>query len=119
MSKTASIRTFFENLLQNRQSIEGNFHIPRSEYEAAKKAYPQLVREAYDLYYENVECGDWGTVRFYLMPVRDEEIFVIQTTTDGDDGWLEVYDLTGNPLGLGKTYLEEIEWKGFEIRNSL
>lgn len=119
MSKTETIRHYFEEQFKKGQTIDNEYLISRNEFEASRRSYPQLVREAYDLYFEEVECGDWGSVRFYMMPVAEEDVFIIHTTTDGDDGWLELIALDGSPLGLGKTYLDEIKWGGLEIRNKL
>jgi hypothetical protein len=64
-------------------------------------------------YFETVEENDWGCVRAYRVsnPVDGSNIIVLRTTTDGDDGWVELFDAVSQAhLGAGRTYLELIYW---------
>ncbi|NEO51875.1 MAG: hypothetical protein F6K54_01490 [Okeania sp. SIO3B5] len=69
---------------------------------------------AYQFYKETVEMGDWGSVLAYRMEVEEEAIEIIYVVTDGDDGWLEAYDLDGNLLGAARRYIELLAWKNVE-----
>ncbi|NEQ77609.1 MAG: hypothetical protein F6K23_34115 [Okeania sp. SIO2C9] len=69
---------------------------------------------AYQFYRETVEMGDWGSVRAYRMEVEEEAIEIIYVVTDGDDGWLEAYDLDGNLLGAARRYIELLAWRNVE-----
>ncbi len=73
-------------------------------------ALPRPVREAAEYYYNRVEAEDWGSVRVYRVPTDHGETYAVRVTTDGDDGWIEVYDLQGHLLGAGRTYIELIAW---------
>jgi hypothetical protein len=42
--------------------------------------------------------------------VGDQPVYAVRVTTDGDDGWLELYDERGTELGVGRTYVELIAW---------
>jgi|GEM_PF-1298427 len=74
------------------------------------KSLPAEVREAADYYYNRVEAEDWGSVRVYRVPTEHGETYAVRVTTDGDDGWIEVYDLQGHLLNAGRTYLELVAW---------
>ncbi|NEN92773.1 MAG: hypothetical protein F6K48_29310 [Okeania sp. SIO3H1] len=69
---------------------------------------------AYQFYRETVEMGDWGSVLAYRMEVEEEAIEIVYVVTDGDDGWLEAYDLDGNILGAARRYIELLAWKNVE-----
>lgn len=74
---------------------------------------PANVQAAYDFYDENVMQHDWGSVSVSLLPLDSAPngaVYAVVTTTDGDDGWLELFDLDGNPLGAARTYLELVSW---------
>ncbi len=71
---------------------------------------PKEVREAYDFYKKHVQDEDWGSVRASLVPAAGTKTYAVRVTTDGDDGFLEVYDEKGAFLAAGRTYLEVIAW---------
>jgi hypothetical protein len=73
-------------------------------------ALPASVQEAYDYYQHSVEDQDWGTVRLYRVPLAGQPVYVVRVTTDGDDGWLELFDAEGCALDVGRTYLELVAW---------
>jgi hypothetical protein len=73
-------------------------------------AIPPSVHEAHDYYLNTVEKQDWGSVRLYRVPVDRQPVYAVRVTTDGDDGWMELYDEQGTELGVGRTYLELIAW---------
>ena len=74
------------------------------------KALPEEVRGAAEYYFRRVEAEDWGWVEVYRASTDHGETYAVRVTTDGDDGWIEVYDLEGQLLGAGRTYLELIAW---------
>ena len=41
----------------------------------------------------------------------NEKLYLIRVTTDGDDGWLELYDDDGKLLEYGRTYIEVIHFE--------
>jgi hypothetical protein len=77
-------------------------------------ALPGEVRTAAEYYYDRVEAEDWGSVRVYRVPTDSMDTFAVRVTTDGDDGWLEVYDPQGHFLAAGRTYIELIAWAARE-----
>jgi len=79
-----------------------------------KPDFPLPVEQAYNYYFENVQEADWGNANLYLLPkgaaISAQMVYVIRVTTDGDDGWVELYDEAGTELGVGRTLLELVEW---------
>ncbi|NJK79106.1 MAG: YbjN domain-containing protein [Chloroflexaceae bacterium] len=71
---------------------------------------PQTVHAAYEYYHHHIEARDIGVVRVYRMPTEHGETYAVYTTTDGDDGWLELYDAAGERLGGGRVYIELVAW---------
>lgn len=72
---------------------------------------PQPVRDAWRFYYANVELADFGNVYVssFVLNNRDR-LWVVRTSTDGDDGWVELYRDDGAWLEAGRTWLELIAW---------
>ncbi len=66
------------------------------------------VLESYDFYFRNVENADWGTVKVWetasLWRGQVEWITVVEVNTDGDDGYVELFDNQGRPLASAETY---------------
>src|SRR5262249_1180078 len=75
-----------------------------------RSAIPAEVLAAYEYYYRTMNDRDLGAVRVYQVPVRGAVAYAVRVTTDGDSGWLEVYDRHGRLLGAARTYLEIAAW---------
>ena len=71
---------------------------------------PPAVLESYRFYIQEVEDRDCGVVTLSQVPIDDQDTFAVFVTTDGDDGWLEVFDSTGAILGTARVYLELLLW---------
>lgn len=71
---------------------------------------PAAVAAAYQFYQESLVERDIGTVYLSHLPVDGTPVYTVMASTDGDDGWLEVYDEAGECLGAGRTYLELVSW---------
>lgn len=71
---------------------------------------PAAVKEAFQYYYQAVEQADWGGVRVYQFPLAEGHFYGVDTHTDGDDGWTELYDNQGQAIAFGRTYLEQVYW---------
>src|SRR5215470_2989883 len=68
------------------------------------------VQEAYAFYHKNFTEADIGSVRVYRVPVTGETTIAVRTTTDGDDGYLEIFSEQGETLGTGRTNLNTVVW---------
>ncbi|MFC1708176.1 hypothetical protein ACFL59_15380 [Planctomycetota bacterium] len=77
---------------------------------SVRASLPENVRESYDYYVANVEDEDWGTARLFKHEVSGREVYVTGVTTDGDDGYLEVFAKTGKPLVSARTELDQVAW---------
>jgi hypothetical protein len=78
---------------------------------------PLSVWESYQFYDENVTQQDWGNVYGLRVTIEGKDTFIIRTTTDGSDGWLEVFDGEGNYLASARMDGSNIAWRSSaEIR---
>jgi hypothetical protein len=105
--------------LQNGKPEVGRFcpGTPVSSEQLSKECLPPpSVLAARDFYFQVVERHDWGSVRVFES--RPEPIsrptWVVWVSTDGDDGWVELFDASGLPLAAGRTYLELVGWNSTE-----
>ncbi len=71
---------------------------------------PAAVAEAYQYYFTAVERADWGNVYLLSPNIDGRPFYMIYVTTDGDDGWIELYSLDGSTLGTARRYLELVSW---------
>lgn len=71
---------------------------------------PESVFAAYSYYIQRVNDTDLGGVSVYRVPVDGVNTFLVRVTTDGDDGWLEVFDHDGTPCGAARYYIEVVAW---------
>jgi hypothetical protein len=85
-----------------------------------QQGLPEEVLQAFNFYDETVMQQDWGSVRIFQLEVAGQSIYVVDTVTDGDDGWLEAYSTQGDLLGAARRYIELLTWKELaEIRDSV
>ena len=77
---------------------------------AERAGLPQEVREAYEFYKGHFEDADIGSARDYVVSAGGKKTYAIRVRTDGDDGYLEIYDESGRFLAAGRTYLEVVAW---------
>ncbi len=84
------------------------------------ESLPESVRTAYNYYREKIAKPDLGAVVVCKVAYENDVTYAIRVSTDGDDGWLEVYDFYGQEIGVGRTYIELIGWGNRdEIRNQV
>jgi hypothetical protein len=70
---------------------------------------------AYRFYLEEFNDRDRGAVTLRRLDLEGRPIVFIHVTTDGDDGWLEVYDHDDTLLGAARTYIEVIGWSDLDF----
>lgn len=75
-----------------------------------RSTIPQPVLEAYNYYYKQVESADWGAVVASEETIQNQAVYAITVSTDGDDGWVELFDRTGQNLGAARTLEEWTAW---------
>jgi hypothetical protein len=106
-----------EELEELKRKYEGEnwflhqYRLDRPLSDADRPSLPRSVQKAYDYYVEQVEDEDWGTAVLFRVPIEGVgTTYAVRVTTDGDDGWLEVFDDQGRNAGVGRTYIELVAW---------
>jgi len=70
------------------------------------------IKSSINFYLNQVEYADWGCLRLYEIVGNDDlYLYLIRVTTDGDDGWIELYEKNGNRCVSGRNYLELISFE--------
>ena len=88
---------------------EGNEpEFPFSVHDRGDENLPEAVKESIAYYIAQVEAADIGRVELYEM--KTPKVFIINTKTDGDDGWVELFTSEGRAVGSGRTFIELIAW---------
>jgi hypothetical protein len=75
--------------------------------DADRDRLPALIHEFWDA---AIAEGDSYYPAVYKMSVQDQNAYALRITTDGDDGWLVVFDAEGNLLASAQTYIEVMIW---------
>lgn len=68
---------------------------------------PQGVLRAYD-FFERAQAHDWAGVTLQQAKIGGFDAYVIYTSTDGDDAYLEVLDKGGAPIVSGRVQAEQL-----------
>jgi len=89
------------------ESLPGGSRIDARQGNAAREGIPAQVLEAFDFYYR-VENADWGAVSLHQGVLGGYEVYATYTSTDGDEGWLEVFSKSGTPLVSVRTWAGEL-----------
>ncbi|KJH73576.1 hypothetical protein [Aliterella atlantica] len=63
---------------------------------------PDSVWESCRFYSKNISEQDWGNVYTLRITIENQDTLIIRTTTDGSDGWLEVFDSQGVYLAAAR-----------------
>ncbi|MBD2081822.1 hypothetical protein [Leptolyngbya sp. FACHB-17] len=93
------------------QSLQASSMMPIDlSDETVRSSLPRSVLEAYDYYFDQVESADWGSVSVSKEKIQNQDIFAVNVSTDGDDGWAELFDAQGQNLGAARTLLEQVAW---------
>lgn len=70
--------------------------------DAAAASMPTQVRRAL-AFYSSWQENDLGNARLLKTTVGGATVFALHTTTDGDDGFLELFDARGRLMATGET----------------
>lgn len=109
--KSGSLEGSLEEFLQSSEIFNTSI-VQRDDSLPKLTLISEDAVNAFNYYYNNVEVADWGCVRLFSMKDNNrnhDEIFIIKVSTDGDDGWVEAYNLHGL-VAAGRTYLELVYW---------
>ncbi len=93
-----AVRTFFETFdFTQRDTLPRGRRIDARVGQPGRANVPKAVLGAFD-YYSRAETADWATVRLHEARVAGKPIYAVATSTDGDEGYLEVYKKSGEPM---------------------
>jgi hypothetical protein len=98
-STTAAAKAWAEAFNFGSRTAVSRLDVPRTQ---APTTGPQSLQRAY-AFYRSWEDNDLGSVRLLKTQVNGQNVFALHTTTDGDDGFLELYSERGALLASGTT----------------
>lgn len=98
-SLTSSARSWAEGFNFGSATAVRRLDVPRTQ---APTTGPEAVQRAYALY-QSWEDNDLGSVRLLKVNVGTQGLYALHTTTDGDDGYLELFSEQGKLLSSGTT----------------
>ncbi|MEO1431263.1 MAG: tetratricopeptide repeat protein [Cyanobacteria bacterium J06633_8] len=100
---------FIHNFPEKHEDVIGTFWMEDLDQ------FPDNVQDAFRFYKEIVEDGDFGCVRLYKYSSGIVPIYVVAVSTDGDDGYIEIYNQAGEPITYGRYDADVINWCDREI----
>lgn len=124
----ARVQQWYTDVLYNyvltsyRAYITGEEYEPGflEEYSLTRDDCPPIAaRMAAEFYDECIAQQDLGSVSIFHPIVDDISTYAVYVTTDGDDGWLEVYADDGTLFGAARYYLELIVWGNQDVLRSM
>lgn len=60
-------------------------------------------------------CFDWGGAWIHRYAIDGDPLFVVFVGTDGDAGWLELYDADGGLLGAATLTADAVHWEERDV----
>ena len=73
---------------------------------------PPTVAESRDFF--NDAVSDWGAASVHRQTIGPRDVLYVHVGTDGDQGWLEVFDERGEFLCAAAIEGNEVEWESRE-----
>ncbi|MCK6545043.1 hypothetical protein L6R52_04190 [Myxococcota bacterium] len=70
-----------------------------------RAAVPAKVLAAYDVYGRS---GDWATTTLQRAKIDGHDVHVVYTTTDGDEGFVEILDKKGERVASARIWAEQL-----------
>lgn len=107
------IRAWFEAAARGRAAQPSPTSFPREETLASEADIPGAVAEARAFYIE--ACFDWGGAWVHRQRIGARDVFYVHVGTDGDAGWLEVFDAAGVFLLAGSFDGKRLVWEPREV----
>lgn len=109
---TEQYRTYLKGEKYRKSLFEGGKYL--ISYSLGKEklleGIPAAVTNGYNYYLKHI-CGrGLGGIGVYKLPCDGHDTYAIRVSTDGSDGWLEVYDRHGQEVGTARTYIDLIGW---------
>jgi hypothetical protein len=82
---------------------------PAADTQISEADAPAVVSAACRFYRDH--CSDWGGAWILRYPVDGETLDVVYAGTDGDEGWVELYDAGGQLLAAATLVGDRIHWE--------
>lgn len=106
-------RAYIRNEESDEEVLLGRYLLDIHRNPELLQNLPESVKASYAYY----SGRDIGWLRVCQVEYENDVTYAVLLSTDGDDGWLEIYDQHGKEIGVGRTYIELIGWgKVDEIR---
>jgi hypothetical protein len=77
----------------------------------AETAIAQTPQAVQAFYQQTLELGDGYYPSLYQCSVAGKATYAVRIKTDGDDGWLTIFDHQGQLIATGQTYIEVVCWQ--------
>lgn len=104
----AAVRTFFETFDFSRmEGLPGARRIDARVGQPGRAEVPAGVLSAFD-FYHRAEDADWASVGLWEGRVAGQAVYAIEMGTDGDDGYLEVFEKDGTPLTSARLFADQL-----------
>lgn len=122
-------RALVEQLLTDDLILRGEAMLRGEDFESdalgaplphtAHASLPAPVAAALARLKRRYDDDDAGSTRVISRSDAHGDFFVLHTTTDGDDGYVCLFDATGDCDGAARTLLELCEWNTLEATLAL
>lgn len=71
--------------------------------DSGRRGVPAAVLAGFDWYYQ-AESADWASCGLWTLSLAGVDVYLLYTSSDGDDAWLECYGLDGTPAASARFY---------------
>jgi hypothetical protein len=115
-----SIRSFFEQSLReywqeryaaHQKGTSSRARFLEGHYLKAPTGLNASIHDAYGYYIQHVRDQDWGNAHLIHLWIGETEVYAVHVTTEGDDGWIEVFTAEGELAGAARRYMELLAWE--------
>jgi hypothetical protein len=123
--RALAARRFYETRIREallgKQDVGETFFAERDEVAPHSKGLdptglPHTVVEAHAFYHQAWVKRDNGSAAVFRWDLEGRPFYLVRVDSNGSDGWLELYDGDGTPLGYART---EWDWPGWQSRGAI
>lgn len=112
-----AVKDFFEGFDFAQDDVRAHFpqgvRVDAREGQPGRAELPPAVLAVFDRY-GRAEQADWASVSAHRAKIGTHDVWILYTSTDGDDASLEVFKKDGTPLASAKLYAAEmLGWDPF------
>lgn len=103
-----AIKYFFENGFK--ESIDRKYFVKKLGERLDLNDLPSNIKQAYSFYKKNVEDAYWGSVEIYDVSVENISIYTVNTVTEADETFSELYTSLGKKKACARYDSESFSW---------